>query len=246
MTDLSTYLLAALVTLLSLTVHEFCHGYAAYRLGDPTAKAAGRLTLNPLSHLDPFGALCMVFFHFGWAKPVPINPRYFRRPKRDFALTALAGPLSNLLMAVLSAFCYLLTLSLFRSTVFESEFLFRLVNTVLEFFYLALLINVGFGLFNLLPVPPLDGSRILTAVLPERLYFRIMRYEHIIYWGLIGWLLVGGWVSRVLLSIPLIANTPLLRTVARVIGLSGLLSDANTALVNAILRLLRLIPFLNV
>ena len=248
MTEIATYILAALVTLLSLTIHEFSHGYVAYLLGDPTAKNAGRLTLNPISHLDPFGALCMVFFHFGWAKPVPIDPRYFRKPKRDFAITALAGPLSNLILACLSAFLYLLTLAIFGryEAVLTNQFLFNLISTVLTFFYLSLLINVGFALFNLLPIPPLDGSRVMTAVLPQRIYFRIMRYERIIYWVLIGWLLIGGWVSRFLLAIPFIANAPPLYVIARIIGLSGLLSDADAAIVDGILKLFRLIPFLNV
>ena len=104
MKDLLYYLLSAIAALISLTIHEYSHGYAAYKLGDPTAKALGRLSLNPIKHLDPVGAVCMLIFHFGWAKPVPINMRNFKNPRRDFAITALAGPLANLVMAFISAF----------------------------------------------------------------------------------------------------------------------------------------------
>ena len=102
------YIFAALSALIALTVHEYSHGYAAYRMGDPTAKSLGRLTLNPLKHLDPIGALCMIFFRFGWAKPVPINPRYFKNPKRGFAIVALSGPVANLILSFFSAGLYLL------------------------------------------------------------------------------------------------------------------------------------------
>ena len=130
------YALSALVSLLALTVHEFSHGFAAYKLGDPTAKYMGRLTLNPMKHLDPIGALCMVVFRFGWAKPVPINPNYFKKPKRDFAITALAGPLSNILFSFLSAFLYLLVYSLLKDVPFTSEILFNVAKNTILFFYL--------------------------------------------------------------------------------------------------------------
>ena len=102
MNQMVYYVLSALAVLLILTLHEYAHALTAYKLGDPTAKNMGRLTLNPIKHLDPFGAICMIFFHFGWAKPVPINARYFKNPKRDFALTARAGPLSNMFFAFIS------------------------------------------------------------------------------------------------------------------------------------------------
>ena len=106
MIDFYTLILTAFATIITLTVHEFSHGYMAYKLGDPTAKNLGRLTLNPIKHIDPIGAVCMLFFHVGWAKPVPISLRYFKKPKRDFALTALAGPVSNLVIAILSALIF--------------------------------------------------------------------------------------------------------------------------------------------
>ena len=133
--DLIYYVLSALAVLIILTIHEYSHGYMAYKLGDNTAKSYGRLTLNPIKHLDPVGALCLVFFHFGWAKPVPINPRNFKNPKRDFALVALAGPLSNLIFAFLSALLYLLVYALFKDVKFSSEFVFSIVNNTLNFIY---------------------------------------------------------------------------------------------------------------
>ena len=133
--DFVYYLLTAVAVLITLTVHEYCHGYVAYKLGDNTASALGRLTLNPLRHIDPFGALCMILFHFGWAKPVPISPRNFKNPKRDFAIVALAGPLSNLILAFFSAFLYLLLLYFFNDVSFDSEFSCTLISNILIFVF---------------------------------------------------------------------------------------------------------------
>ena len=133
MEKITEYALSALVVLIALTVHEFSHGYAAYKLGDPTAKNLGRLSLNPLKHLDPIGAICMIVFRIGWAKPVPINARYFRRPKRDFAITALAGPISNLVLAFLSALVYLLVWALVRDIVFSSQYALSITQNILLF-----------------------------------------------------------------------------------------------------------------
>ena len=168
MNQIAYYTLSALAVLLILTVHEYAHAYAAYKLGDPTAKNLGRLTLNPIKHLDPMGALCMIIFHFGWAKPVPINARNFKNPKRDFALSAMAGPLSNMIFAFFSAFLYLLLLSIFKDIKFNSEFTFKLAENTLLFVYIFHIINIGIGIFNLIPIPPLDGSRILNVILPPK------------------------------------------------------------------------------
>ena len=158
------YLLSAIAVLISLTVHEYCHGYAAYKMGDSTAKNFGRLTLNPLKHLDPIGALCMLFFHVGWAKPVPINARNFKDPKKGFAITALAGPLSNLILGFFSAFVYLLVFAFLKDVRFESkDFSYYLASNILTFLFLFHSINIGLGLFNLLPIPPFDGSRLLNV-----------------------------------------------------------------------------------
>lgn len=156
--------------LLCLTVHETCHGLAAYALGDPTAKSRHRLSLNPLRHIDWFGLLMMFAVGFGWAKPVPVDPRYFKDPKRGMAATALAGPASNLLLAALAiGISKGIYLSGYYHPVLNAAFLFCL--------YTLAPLSVGLGLFNLLPIPPLDGAKVLGALLPDETYFRIMRYE---------------------------------------------------------------------
>lgn len=158
-------------SLLCITLHETCHGFAAYLLGDPTAKRAGRLTLNPLHHVDVGGLLMMALFRFGWAKPVPVDMRNFRHPKRDMALTALAGPLSNVLLAYLAVLLY---------GVFSYWYWFSgsmAVYVCAVFFYYVEIISAGLAVFNVFPIPPLDGSKVLFAFLPERAYDRLMRYE---------------------------------------------------------------------
>ena len=155
---------------LCLTVHETCHGLAAYALGDPTAKSMHRLSLNPFRHIDWLGLAMMFAAGFGWAKPVPVDPRYFRRPKQGMALTALAGPASNFLLAFLALLISkVIYLYLPYSTMWETLFTFCVYD-------LALL-SIGLGLFNLLPIPPLDGAKVLGAFLPDDMYFRLMRYE---------------------------------------------------------------------
>ena len=155
--------------LLCLTVHESCHGLAAYALGDPTARREHRLSLNPLRHIDWFGLLMMFVAGFGWAKPVPVNPNYFKKPKQGMALTALAGPVSNFLLALLT----LLVARIFCDVAAYSEANQR----ILDFLLMVALLSIGLGLFNLLPIPPLDGSKVLFAVLPDRAYNQLMRYE---------------------------------------------------------------------
>ncbi len=238
------YILSALAVLIILTIHEFSHAYAAYKLGDGTAKSYGRLTLNPIKHLDPVGAICMILFQFGWARPVPINARNFKKPKRDFAICALAGPLSNIVFAFFSAFLYLLLFRLFRGIAFESEFTFNLAKNALLFVSLFHSINIGIGIFNLIPIPPLDGSRILNAVLPPKAYFGIMKYERNIYLGLLLWLLLGSWVKTALLSVPFIAANPVLSFVAGIFSLSDMIGSLIVLLSEAMLDFWQLIPFL--
>lgn len=153
------------VVLLAISVHELSHGFAAYKMGDPTAKYDGRLSLNPLHHIDPIGALCIFLFGFGWAKPVMVNPNYFKNLKRGTVVTALAGPLSNFIMAFLGMLLMVHVLPLFPNMYFYT-FLLYFIS-----------INVGLGVFNLIPIPPLDGSKIFLSLLPRKIYYEIMRYE---------------------------------------------------------------------
>ncbi len=170
--NLADFLITVCAVILALSVHELCHGLVAYKLGDPTAKNAGRLTLNPLAHLDPLGLVCMVLFRFGWAKPVPIDMRYFRHPRRDMAIVAAAGPVSNLIFGTLCVFCYYLLVLYAPATAF--------LSAMATFFATLAVLNVGFAVFNLLPVPPLDGSRVVGLFLPQKWYWKIMQYERYI------------------------------------------------------------------
>lgn len=164
------------IVLLALTFHECAHGWVSSKLGDPTPKLSGRLTLNPLSHLDPVGALLMVFTRFGWAKPVPIDPRYYKNPKTGMAVTAAAGPLSNLLLAVISMLLWSVTVIIgFKSGSYVSmQFAY---NSVMDFFMLFANVNLCLMVFNLIPIPPLDGSRILGLFLSHEAYFKLQQYE---------------------------------------------------------------------
>ena len=158
-----------LAVLFCLTVHETCHGLAALALGDPTAKRQHRLSLNPLRHIDWFGLLMMLVAGFGWARPVPVNPNYFKKPRQGMALTALAGPASNLLLALLLLIPARLIYTYAHYSVFN--------QTALDFLTSTAALSIGLGLFNLIPIPPLDGSKVLAVLLPERAYRWLMRYE---------------------------------------------------------------------
>lgn len=188
-------LIAIPAALLVIIIHELAHGLMANALGDPTAKRMGRLTLNPIKHLDPIGALCMVFFHFGWARPVPIDPRYFKNPKLGMALTALAGPLSNLLFAFLTVPLVLFARNgyiLAAQSFGVAAFLTRFLSHLWSFLSILHFMNIGLAVFNLIPIPPLDGSRILFIFLPTKHYFGIMRYERYIALALMLFLVLGN------------------------------------------------------
>ena len=180
------YILSALaVIFLTQPVHEFAHAWTAVKLGDPTPRYQGRLSVNPFAHIDYFGAACILLLGFGWAKPVQVNMNNFRNPKRDMAITAAAGPLSNLIAAlVMLVITNLLNLVLLNTSLSWAVY-------VTVFFYYIADINVSLAVFNLIPIPPLDGSRLLFAVLPNRQYYKLMRYERYIFYGLLALIWFG-------------------------------------------------------
>lgn len=180
--------------LLAMSVHELCHGYAAYRLGDPTAKWMGRLSLNPFRHIDPFGFIMLLVFRFGWAKPVSVDPRFLKKPKRDMAIISLAGPVSNFIFAFFSAFLYMLVFRLGIEFAWISSSVFFSALTVIEY---MVYVNLGLGVFNLIPIPPLDGSKILYAFLPYGVVYKIQAYERYISFALFLLLFLG------VLSVPI-------------------------------------------
>ena len=173
--DIVEWLIRAVVVLLAISVHEASHGLASYLLGDRTAKGMGRISLNPLRHIDWMGALCLLCFGFGWAKPVMVNSYRFKNPKLGMSLVGLAGPLSNFIMALLGA-VGIKIMTICGVVVFD--------GILAEFLFTFMFLNIGLGVFNLIPIPPLDGSKIFLSLLPTKLYYDIMRYEHL------GWLLL--------------------------------------------------------
>ena len=182
---MSNYLIGLVLSipglLLALSMHEFAHGYAAYKMGDNTAKYSGRLSINPFDHLDPIGTLCLFLFQFGWAKPVPINPYNFKNQRKGTIIVSLAGPLMNFFIAFASAF------------LMEVVRRFMPMSKITDFIWLILyyseLLNIGFMVFNLIPIPPLDGSKILLELLPYRyrnFFYQIERYSTIILVLIVG------------------------------------------------------------
>ena len=242
--EIRFYILTFLAALVALTVHEFAHGYAAYKMGDSTAKNLGRLSFNPLKHLDIFGTICMVLFRFGWAKPVPINARNFKNPKRGFAISALAGPLSNLLLGFLTVGLYLLYFALLRGVTFEEGFALNLAQTFADFLYIFFSLNIGLAIFNLIPVPPLDGSRILNVVLTPKAYFGLMKHERKIYLILVIWLLAGDVLCKAVRSVPLVSSTPWLYNASIIFSLSDIIGLAISGVCDLFISFWELIPYL--
>lgn len=216
---LISLLLSLPVIIIALCVHETAHGYVAYKMGDPTARNLGRLTLNPIKHLDPLGTLAMLVFGFGWAKPVPINARNFNNPRVGMAITGIAGPISNLILGLIS--CVFYSMSNVAYLVLLAKGASESVTTVIYVLTLLFLVgaSLNFGLmaFNLIPVPPFDGSRFFYLLLPQKLYFKVMQYEQYI---MIAVLLLFLALSRVGLSpISFVSN-----------GLFGLVTEPLTNL----------------
>ena len=172
--SLQSILIGIPVTLIALTVHEFAHGFVSDKLGDPTPRQQGRLTFNPIAHLDPLGTLLMILTGFGWAKPVMVNPRNYKNQKVGMAVTAAAGPLSNLIMAFLAMFLYAILLVVNVKCNLGWNDAVSTTGSILTFFAYR---NLCFMVFNFIPIPPLDGAKVLGIIVPSRIYFKIMQYE---------------------------------------------------------------------
>jgi Zn-dependent protease len=179
--------------LLAITVHEFTHGYIAYRLGDPTAKLAGRLTFNPIRHLDPIGTLMLVVTQlFGWAKPVPVDPRYLRSPRKDMLWISLGGPAANLAVAMILALAFHATLFLFGDAITANQGSSLILKPLVYILLYGIQINVVLAIFNLIPIAPLDGAKILGGMLPRRQAYELEKLEPYGFLILIALLVTGA------------------------------------------------------
>lgn len=200
---IASFLITVPLIMLILTTHEYAHGMIAKKLGDPTAESLGRLTLNPLKHIDPIGFIMFLLLGVGYAKPVPINSRYFKKPRRDMALVGAAGPLANLIMAFI--FVILLKLTTLLYTVLPAAtpaFIFAAAPYVVLILDTGVTYCLAFTFFNLIPIPPLDGSRILYAFLPSKALFWVQRHEKYFFWGLLGIFLICSIFDISIVGIP--------------------------------------------
>ena len=191
-----SFLLSVPIIILILSVHEYAHGFVASKLGDTTAESLGRLTLNPLKHIDPIGFLMFLLVGVGYAKPVPINSRYFKKPRRDMALVGAAGPIANFALALLFMI-FIKLFAVFTPMIPASapEWLPTALGYLYTILYLGVFYNLAFMIFNLLPVPPLDGSRILYAFLPSKALLWVQRYEQYFFWGVIGLFILSSFLN---------------------------------------------------
>lgn len=176
-----------IVLFTAFPVHECAHAWAAEKMGDDTARNAGRITLNPIKHLSLWGTLFMIFLGFGWANPVPVNPGNFKNPKKGMALTALAGPVSNLIMAFIATILFRVLYAVYYASAAEMTVVYYL----LIIFQYMIILNIGLAVFNLLPIPPLDGSRIFNLVMSDSTYFKVMKYERYIFLALMAVIWLG-------------------------------------------------------
>lgn len=181
------FIIHAFILFTAFPIHECAHAYSAHLMGDDTAKNQGRMTINPIKHLDLWGTVLMLFAGFGWAKPVPINPNNFKNRKLGMALSSLAGPVSNLVLAYISIVLYKFSFIVRMQLAWDNFW----ADFLTQVFQYGVFLNVGLAVFNLLPIPPLDGSRIFTLIFPEKIYFKIMKYENIIF----GILFVAVWLG---------------------------------------------------
>lgn len=179
MTSFLEILQTLIAVLVAITFHEFAHGYASYKMGDPTPKETGRLSLNPFRHLDFFGTICLMIVHFGWAKPVQVNPYYYKNRKKGMVIVALAGPMMNFFIMSISIFVMGVILKVTGG--YGGDF----IIFMFDLFSLLAVINLSLGVFNLIPIPPLDGSKIVGAILPEDKYFKYMRSSRFGYFLLL-------------------------------------------------------------
>ncbi len=194
--SVTAIIISIIAFLISISCHEFAHGYVAYLLGDPTAKNAGRLTLNPIKHFDLISIIFFLVFRFGWAKGVPINPNYFKEKKTGMVFTALAGPFTNILLAFIAS----VALSFFPERTSATGAAYYILVFSHYFFQYMLSVNTMLAIFNLIPIPPLDGSKVFFSVLPDRVYYKILSYDRfmlpilliLVYTGILDKIIMTG------------------------------------------------------
>lgn len=212
--NINTILLNVPAALIALSVHEFAHGYVSTKLGDPTPKADGRLTLNPLAHLDPIGTLLMILTGFGWARPVQINPSYYKDRTRGMALTAFAGPFSNLVLAFLGMLLGVSVAAILSSFGVAGN----IVANVLTFTSVFTQLNLSFMVFNFIPFPPLDGFKIFGPIMTRKVYYSILRYENYIMYLLMFLSVLGVFSAVIGQGVSFFYNI-ILNSVLNIVGL---------------------------
>ena len=223
-------LLRIIPALFCITIHELAHGYTAYKLGDNTAKNMGRLTLNPIKHIDPIGLLMMLMIGFGWAKPVPVDMRNFKYPKWGMAFTAFAGPASNIILAVLIMFILGLIATPLGILIYPATgqmfFTSEAGMMAVTIISITIFLNIALAVFNMLPIPPLDGSKVLFSLLPDKAYYQVLKYER---FGMI--LLLVIMTSQLFFNIDIFSGT-VVRFARAIESGFGIFFDAGFALVN--------------